>query len=87
MDYWMINTGAANIPGINGGLMKREMPQDNITSYISVPSADESAAKIKAQGGQIIQPKTEVMGVGYIAVAKDTEGNVFGIIESKTSKP
>ena len=38
-------------------------------------------AKVRAQGGQIIQTKTVIPGEGYIAVCEDTEGNVIGIIE------
>ena len=39
------------------------------------PQADKDA------GGTVLMEKTAVPGVGYFAYCKDTEGNVFGIIE------
>ena len=44
MDYMMIDTYGA--PG--GGMMKRMHPNQQITSYIGVPSVDEYAAKLKS---------------------------------------
>jgi len=36
---------------------------------------------VKELGGQILESKTAIPSVGYIAGCKDTEGNTFGIIE------
>lgn len=33
-------------------------------------------------GGQVIRPKMAVPGVGWMAYIKDTEGNIFGLMES-----
>ncbi len=81
MEYWMVKTGDEKNPGINGGLSKRMGGQDAITNTIDVPSIDEYAKKIQSKGGQVIAPKTPIQGIGYFASCKDTEGNVFGIIE------
>ena len=81
MDYWLITTGAEEEPGINGGFMKRERPEENTVLTIGVPSVDEYAEKVIEAGGKIINPKSPIPGVGYIVTCMDTEGNPFGIIE------
>jgi predicted enzyme related to lactoylglutathione lyase len=36
---------------------------------------------VAANQGQIVQPKAEIPGVGWLAYCKDTEGNIFGVLE------
>ena len=69
LEYWMIITGAEGTPGINGGLVKRtsEVTGDAAIAYvctIDVPSVDEYADKIVANGGTIVIPKMPIPGVG-----------------------
>jgi uncharacterized protein len=80
MDYWMVDTGKEK-NGINGGLMKRMHPKATTVNTIDVPSVDRFLEKIRKNGGKIVMPKTEIMGVGYMAYCTDTEGNSFGIME------
>jgi hypothetical protein len=81
VDYWLVMTGPEDKPGIDGGIMKREDPQAGVWNTIDVPSVDEFVKKIEKCGGKIIAPKMAVPGVGYLAYFKDTEGNVFGIMQ------
>ncbi len=86
MDYWLVDTGKKD-PGINGGIMKREGParENTVTSYINtieVPSFDSFAKKIAKSGGLMITKKMAVPGLGWFAYFKDTEGNMFGIMEN-----
>ncbi len=87
MDYWGVTTGAE--PGemglLNGGMMKRQAPEQQITIYINVPSVDEYADKVTKLGGQVCFPKTAVPGMGYFAVCLDPEKNGFGIWEVNPS--
>ena len=82
-DYWMCSTGEKDQPGINGGIMRRgkdgKFPPT--TNTLDVPNVDEFIEKIKKHGGSIISPKMAVPGVGWMAYCKDTEGNVFGIMQ------
>lgn len=86
MDYWLITTGKDE-PGIDGAIMKREQPltgKDGIIAYIctiNVESVDEYVQKVTANKGQIITPKAPVPGVGWFAQCKDTEGNIFGLMQ------
>ena len=83
MEYYEINTTAHDgEKGINGGMAKKEKPNDAITNYIDVPSIDEYLAKIENLGGKVISPKMAVPNCGYVAVCLDTENNTFGLWET-----
>jgi len=82
MEYWMISTGPQGKPGIDGGLSKRQGPDAQVTNTIEVESTDQTLEKIVRSGGKIIQPKGAIPGVGYFAQCADTEGTIFGIMES-----
>lgn len=83
-DYWMVKTGAEEQPGINGGILKREGAVNTVNT-IDVPSVDDFAARITAQGGKVVVPKMAIPSVGYLIYCQDTENNIFGIIESDES--
>jgi uncharacterized protein len=63
-------------------MMKRQMPQQQITNYINVKSIEEYFSKIEKLGGKVIHPKSPVAGMGYFAVCLDMENNSFAIWES-----
>ncbi len=77
MEYWMIESKGER--GINGGLMKRQAPQQTTTIYVEVDSVDAYLQKVEAGGGRIDFPKTAVPGMGWFAICLDTENNAFGI--------
>jgi uncharacterized protein len=84
--YNVIIAGPKDDLGINGGMMKRNMPIENggvnsFTSIIGVENIDDTIAKLEAGGAAVQMPKTDVPGVGFIAYYKDPEGNMFGIIQ------
>lgn len=80
MEYWMIKTGDEKQPGINGGISMR-MGQSGMTNTIDVPSIDEFSKKIISNGGSMIMSKTAIPGIGWFAQCRDTEGNVFGMMQ------
>ena len=78
-DYWLVTTGKAPEPGIDGAILKRMGPinGDAVIAYVctvDVPSVDDAIAKITSHGGTIVLPKMPVPGVGWLVYAKDTEG-------------
>jgi predicted enzyme related to lactoylglutathione lyase len=85
-DYWMIGTGTDG-PGINGGMIRRQHPltgTDGVIGYVNtvdVPDLDAAVAKGVGLGGAVALPKFQIAGVGWMAYLKDTEGNVFGLIQ------
>lgn len=78
--YWMVKTGEASEPGIDGAIRPRT-PGGSTTNTVVVASVDEFLAKIVKAGGTVVQPKMPVPMMGFLAYCKDTEGNVFGIIQ------
>ena len=85
MDYWLIKTGEEAEPGIDGGLMRRAAPDASVINTIAVHSVDEFVDKVQENGGVVVAPKVAIPGVGYVAYFKDTEENVFGIMEADES--
>ena len=85
MDYWSVMTGKEEGKmGLDGGLMKRQDPQQQTIVYIDVPSVDEYVQKVVSLGGQVCFPKTAIPGMGYFAVCLDPEKNGFGLWEVNT---
>jgi len=84
-DYWLASTKHEGEVGIDGALMKREMAEQNIVNTIEVPSIDAFMTKIKENGGTVLTTKMTIPGVGYTARCRDTEGNIFGILETDES--
>jgi predicted enzyme related to lactoylglutathione lyase len=88
MEYWGIQTvpvdenGMPMRPGVNGGMMKKEKPENKPINYISVESVDEYSKKVVKLGGKIIVPKMEIPGMGWWALASDPEGNQIGLFET-----
>lgn len=78
--YWMVTTGADDVPGINGGIMERAFDQAVINT-LEVDSLDEALSKIRAAGGKVVHGPDEVSGVGMHAYCADNEGNLFGVME------
>jgi predicted enzyme related to lactoylglutathione lyase len=87
VEYWLITTGKPPEPGIDGAILQRQGPinGDAVIAYVctvDVASVDDTIAKITSLGGTIALPKNPVPGVGWLAYAKDTEGNIFGVMQS-----
>ena len=85
VDYWGVETvpadeqGRPTEQGVNGGLMKRMMPEQKITNYISVSNVEEYTAKAVSLGATIIMPKMAVPHMGWFAQFVDPSGNVIAI--------
>jgi predicted enzyme related to lactoylglutathione lyase len=81
MDYWLATAGKDKEPGINGAILKRGEGHRSTVNTISVTSFEEAVKRIKAAGGEVLGPKMAVQSVGYMTYCKDTEGNIFGIMQ------
>jgi predicted enzyme related to lactoylglutathione lyase len=85
IEYWLIMTGDENEPGIDGGLGRRESPETGVEVTIDVKDLDQSLVAVEANGGTVTRSRMAVPGVGWMAYITDTEGNIFGLMESDTS--
>jgi uncharacterized protein len=89
VDYWLIKTGPEGQPGINGGFVRRQGPApadgqavNAYTCTIGVGAINATIQAIGTYGGTIVLPKMAIPGVGWLAYAKDTEGNIFGVMQA-----
>jgi predicted enzyme related to lactoylglutathione lyase len=80
-DFYMIQTGPDDDPGIHGSLQKRREPVQSkgMIGYectITVDDVDRTAADVTANGGKLVFPKSLIPTVGWLIQFLDTEGNV-----------
>jgi predicted enzyme related to lactoylglutathione lyase len=75
-------------PGINGGMLQRNAPipaqgqgPNAYVCIIGVENIDSYMAKVEAAGGKPQTDKMDVPGVGLLRYYKDTEGNIFGMLQ------
>jgi predicted enzyme related to lactoylglutathione lyase len=87
-EYFGVTTRKKGEPGIDGGLMKRKMPGQPFTNYITVKSIDAMHPVVQANGGTIVLPKQEIgKGMGWISAFKDPENNIMGLHEMAATPP
>lgn len=86
-NYRLVTTGS-NAPGIDGGITPRHgngpvggEPVNAYVCTIEVENIDETLDKVEKAGGTVALDKMEVPGVGWLAYRKDTEGNIFGVLQ------
>lgn len=89
-EYWIISTGEASQPGINGGMVRRKGPQhgDIVQAYVctvDVPDIDGYTRRATQAAGQVVVPKMAIPGLGWLVYCKDTEGNIFGMMQADPS--
>ena len=61
-------------------------PQDgaHVNAFVctcDVENVDAMAERAVKSGAKIVVPKMAVPGVGYLVYCKDTEGNLFGMMQ------
>ena len=83
VDYWIVNTGDETSPGINGGVVKRRNSSASFVNIIEVPDIEHYLKKIEEAGGEVVQQKTVIHGLGWMAYCRDPEGNLFGLIQNE----
>ncbi len=82
-DFYLIHTGNAQKPGIQGLLHKRMAPTGDggpncFECSISVTNVDAVAAAVVAHGGTIVMPKSPIPTVGEVMYFLDPDGNRVG---------
>jgi predicted enzyme related to lactoylglutathione lyase len=86
-EYYRIEAGPADEPGINGGIgmvgqarISEGRPLTQVT--IPVPDLEDFIVKIKEYGGYVLEPKMAIPGVGWYATCAEPGGLVFGLLEA-----
>lgn len=57
--------------------------QNSVMVYFSCEDCANEASRVVSSGGSIEKEKFSIGEYGFITVAKDTEGNIFGLHSSK----
>jgi uncharacterized protein len=84
--YVVVTTGDPHEPGgINGGIFGTPPgATKELNAYscvVGVENIDESMANVKAAGGQLLGDKMDIPTVGTYVRCKDTEGNIFTMLQ------
>jgi len=87
VDYRLITTGGDDQAGINGAIVERRGAADGtaVTAFVCTVDVDDLAAvqaSVPEAGGEQVVDRQELEGVGSFAYFKDTEGNIFGAMQS-----
>lgn len=83
MEYQEMTLGEPTLGTINMGGLYRRTGKETLRNYVMVDDIDAVLAKVEKSGGKIVGAKTMMMGVGLLAVIRDTEGNEFGVLTPK----
>lgn len=78
-EYYEVTTEEGSL---QGGMGQRQGDQ-KITNFVGVDDIDRYINDVKKYGGRVVTPKIEVPGYGWIATCLDTEGNAFGLWQTK----
>lgn len=88
MEYWLIQTGEAGEPGIDGGLLRRPQgaPAEGqaMNAFVctaTVDSLDDTLAKAASLDASVAMPKNPITGIGWLAYIRDPDGNTLGLME------
>jgi uncharacterized protein len=82
--YQLATTGSDGL-GIDGALYQRRQPDLGVLVYVAVPDLVDALARAERAGATVVQPKTQIGGMGWSAVLRDPEGNMLGLFESDES--
>lgn len=80
MEYWAFAM-EQDRPGVGGALVKMDgVPSGGSTLvYFGCEDCAVEAARVVPAGGRIHREKMSIGQYGFIALAVDTEGNMFGL--------
>ena len=59
-----------------------ELPVIAYVCTVDVSALDDYLKKAQARGGVVAVPKMAIPGIGWLAYCKDTEGNIFGMMQT-----
>jgi uncharacterized protein len=84
-NYVVVVTGDPKEPGgINGGLYEPQAGKKELNAYSCVVAVDdigEAMGKVRSAGGEVMGDTMEIPSVGTFARCKDTEGNIFTMLQ------
>jgi predicted enzyme related to lactoylglutathione lyase len=83
--YWLVRAGEDEEPGANGALVGREELHRNPVLIAGVADIDDVLSRVHKCGGEVVQGKLPVPGMGWSAYIRDPEGNTVGFFQPDTN--
>lgn len=83
MNYTMWEAG----DGSGGGFpaVSADNPAGQVLIYIASDDIDADLKNAVSLGGKVVQPKTEIPGMGWFGIFQDPTGNALGLYTSMNS--
>ena len=86
-EYYRIEAGAPDEPGIDGGIgaisstqISEGKPLTQVT--IQVSDLDQFIARVKTSGGFVVEERMAIPGIGWYATCAEPGGLKFGLIQA-----
>ena len=85
MGYTLVMSGPSGEQGptepgfINGGMLRREGPNEGPIIVIDVDDIEDALTRIEGAGGQVLLGRQQVGEMGWAAYFNDVEGNAVGL--------
>ena len=79
--YWLVRAGEEGEPGADGALVGREDLHRSPVVIAGVADIDDVLKRAESRGGQVVQAKLPIPGMGWSAYLKDSEGNTIGLFQ------
>ncbi len=80
MEYWLQLTGDG--PGIDGAIAPTQEHRQKVVVTMDVEDVEASRAKVIAAGGTVTVDRSPVPGVGWLIMATDPNGVLFGMMQA-----
>jgi predicted enzyme related to lactoylglutathione lyase len=87
--YYRIVAGRADEPGIDGGIgaltdapAAGGRPMTQVT--VPVGDLDAALARVAQAGGEVVEPRVAIPGIGWYATCAEPGGLRFGLIQADT---
>jgi uncharacterized protein len=79
--YWLVRAGAEGEPGADGALVGREELHRSPVVIAGVADIDDTLSRAQKSGGEVLQGKLPIPGLGWSAYVRDPEGNTIGFFQ------
>ena len=76
--YSLVDTGGTPA----GGLYESETAERGLVAYFDVDDIEPALERVRELGGEVLQDKSAIPGIGWYANCRDTEGNPFSLFQS-----
>ena len=86
-EYYSITAGPPDEAGIDGGIGQivdadKVTDRPMVTLVIPVSNLDSVVEKIGSCGGEVIEPRSPIPGIGWMATCAEPGGLKFGLLET-----